>query len=248
MKKKFLFCAVMILGSLLVSCSSDDGYSSYEETGDAKLQYTKNLILSYGQKYGLENIQFDDELLKKNLNLPKEEFEKCVINMAISMGKVKPTSKLIRKLRRSQDVGEEEPGGEQQPYYYVMDTKNLSYKADDYLYKFTVSYLFVSTGLRALEVKDNKADVYRLKLCSNPNCNIKHEINLDENAICSSIESSPIGGGVITFEEGATADLTIHYSVHISYTHGDYYQNCNTSGFFYSSTKVKKSYTFPMLL
>lgn len=81
-KISLLLLFATILAGFSVSCSSDEDYF-YEQDENAKLQYTKNLILSYGQKYGLKNIQFDDDLLKKNLDLPKEEYEKSMISMAI---------------------------------------------------------------------------------------------------------------------------------------------------------------------
>ena len=211
MKKKFLFYAVMILGSLLVSCSSDDGYSSYEETEDAKLQYTKNLILSYGQKYGLENIQFDDELLKKNLNLPKEEFEKCVIDMAISMGKLKASPKILRKMRRASIGGEEPigPGDEPTiPHYKADGYFSESESKNGVDLNYTMHYYFESLGIKHLEVETANAEKVIKDSSGNVVSVLSSEGNFDTPKTDAYIVSFTIGGE-------AKAHYTIKYNVNI---------------------------------
>lgn len=237
-KISLLLLFATILAGFSVSCSSDEDYF-YEQDESAKLEYTKSLIASYGQKYGLDNIQFDDELLKKNLNLPKEEFEKCVINMAISLGKIKPTSKLLRKTRRSSSIASEEPGGSPDYYYYISGSHDLSYSSGSYLCKYTAIYLYIGIGFGALEILNNNADVYKMELCDNPNCKIMHEVF--QNKTTCTRHGMPNFLGSITHNEGEFVNFTIKCNVDIS----DIKDNILYE--FYVTTRVKKSDTYPTL-
>ena len=236
-KISLLLLFATILAGFSVSCSSDEDYF-YEQDESAKLEYTKSLIASYGQKYGLNNIQFDDELLKKNLNLPKEEFEKCVINMAISLGKIKPTSKLLRKTRRSSGIASEEPGGSS-VYYYISGSHDLSYSSGSYLFKYKAIYLYIGIGFGALEILNNNADVYKKELCDNPNCKIMHEVF--QNTTTCTESQKPHFTGFITHKEGEFVNFTIKCYVSISDI------DDTISHEFYVTTCVKKSNTYPTI-
>lgn len=226
MKKKFLIFAVMLLGAFLVGCSSEDDYNSYELDDDAKLEYTKNLILSYGQKYGVTGIFFDDELLKKNINQPKEEFEKEVICMAIEMGKIEPTSKIVRKIRRSSAIGgnENNPGGntpKSDPVYLVHNTKEISRICGNYKVVFSFEYWIRSTGINRLEVVGKKVDVYNRYYCNNWSCKVIHETLIGNGGTCECTSTSPVVSGSFILQENTIAHLIINYSVDISFHYND---------------------------
>jgi hypothetical protein len=224
MRKKILLLITMFLGALYVGCSSDDGYLSYELDEDAKLQNTKNLILSYGQKYGLSNIQFNDELLRKNLDLPKEEYERDIICMAISVGKLKPSSKILRKTRRSSGFGDNDPnpGGKpnNEPDLYISGSADVSNTIDSIVFKFTLNYEYNLRGYGCVRVKDEHAYVYKLRKCKERKCGIihpLHEVNIYELASCSSELSSPPFRGSYTSVVGAQVHLIADYLVRVIY-------------------------------
>ena len=246
MRKKFLLLITMFLGALYVGCSSDDGYLSYELDEDAKLQNTKNLILSYGQKYGLSNIQFNDELLRKNLDLPKEVFEKYVIQMAVEMGNLEPSSKIIRRLRRSSSLGENEPAG-QQFYYYVTNSKDLSYASRDFVFRFTIKYMYGTAGINAWDVVDKKAKVYVFEYCENKSCKILHEVYSGYDARCINNSTNAMFMGSIPYEEGAKIHITIPYSINISFSYGKRGFSADVNESFDDYVEVKKSKEMPLL-
>lgn len=244
MRKKFLLLITMFLGALYVGCSSDDGYLSYELDEDAKLQNTKNLILSYGQKYGLSNIQFNDELLRKNLDLPKEEYEKDIICMAISVGKLKPSSKILRKTRRSSGFGDNDPnpGGKpnNEPTLFVEDNVDISYNYNPFVFKFQINYRFCNRGYGTVGVVNEQASVYKLKKCDIPRCgdiHPLHEVDIHEYAGCYSIESHPAFLGCFTWVVGSKLNFTAHYTVQINYPKASI--SCQTSETFNSTGVVK---------
>jgi hypothetical protein len=242
MKKKFLFFAVMLLGAFLVGCSSEDDYSSYELDDDAKLEYTKNLILSYGQKYGLTNIHFDDNLLRKNLGLPKEVYENDVIFMAVKMGKIESISKAKRKTRRSYGIGENEPGGNspQDPVLYVEGSKEVSHTIYNYKVKFSIHYLFMNRGANCVDVINNHVDVLKLYYCLDKSCKKQHEMEWGSGGTCTSTNTSPSLSGPVTFQRGAMAHFTVPYNVHISFTYLDTRLNEDLAGSFNISQEVQE--------
>lgn len=231
MKTKCLLFISVFLGVVFFGCSSSEDY--YELNDEEKLQYTKDLIISYGAKYGLTNIQFDDELLRKNLNLPKEEFERSVIKMAISMGKIEPNSKFMR-MTRTGGFGENEPivG---QPTLYVEGTVDQSHQKNNLLYKFAIRYYFECRGMRIIEVVNNQAHVFRLENYGG----VTHEVDLGKYATCSTQMTSPIYLGPITFEPGATVELTIPYVVRLLSADPEIYIDKTVSGNFNVTTIVK---------
>ncbi len=156
MRKKILLLITMFLGALYVGCSSDDGYLSYELDEDAKLQNTKNLILSYGQKYGLSNIQFNDELLRKHLNITNVEAEYMVASIASFMEKGGDNvQKFLRRTgRRSFSQPESNPSI---PHYTFEGTVSESESKDGINLKYDIKYYYDSWGVSNVEVESAEA-------------------------------------------------------------------------------------------
>lgn len=206
-KISLLLLFATILAGFSVSCSSDEDYF-YEQDENAKLQYTKNLILSYGQKYGLKNIQFDDDLLKKNLDLPKEEYEKSMISMAISLGTTKPSSKLIRKMRRSQTFGGEEPGEVTIPHYKIDGSFSNSESKDGIDLDYSIHYRYDSFGYWGITGETAKAE----KVIKDSSGNVVSILSSGGRFIKLSLNTFIVD---VTFSPGAKVPYTITYDANI---------------------------------
>lgn len=233
MKKISLFILGVFLsfGYFLASCSSDydDACGKSEEV---RLAETKSLILSLGQKYGLTNILFNDELLKKHLDMSKEEFENNVILMAVSMRKIDGDHRQVKKVRR-RVMGQNENGGNE--VYYIQGAQNVSGDKDTlFRYKFEMIYYYDNCGLISIDPAYNSADVYSIHSCGSPYCKDLHhfhEQGMGDYAVCTSTNSHPADvNGSIVGKEGEIVHIGIPYNVNITYERDSLNGNTSLKG------------------
>lgn len=76
-KRIFQVCVMLVAGMFVTGCSSDDEFS-FEKTNEEQLADLKSRALRIAMEYGLDNIEFNDEELMKNINVSDEEIEQTM--------------------------------------------------------------------------------------------------------------------------------------------------------------------------
>ena len=146
MKKLIIYFNLMLLviGSI-VGCATNDASGYYSGISEEeRLEGIKQDFLHFGEEYGIPNIVFNDDLLKRNLNLTKNEIEKIVIAMAMKNNSNMSTG-MLRKKIRTRGIGDSEEGD--QPFFHHIDG-DIARTAikDSFEMPYTLSYYIVSSG------------------------------------------------------------------------------------------------------
>lgn len=154
----FILLAMIIACGFFVGCSADDEemFGSVNDT-EYRLKEIKQQFLEYGKQYGVENISFDDEQLKKHLHLTKADIENEVIKMAAFLGKTDKKAARIRRNSRKklpddrEGNGGNNGGGGIQQELFVSDTFSGMKKNDTLEISYTIAFVGSSFGYRHLE-------------------------------------------------------------------------------------------------
>ena len=152
MRKLLIYsCTLLLVCCTVTSCSSDDAYGE-DASSEAKLAWIKQQYLSYCQQYGIDNISFDDRLLKKHLYFGKKDIEGDVIRLVTILEKNKNVPSTIRKKTRSLGIEMSEYGI--QPILYIKGSFSKTKSKDSLEIKYTINFQGSSTGWAHLECEN----------------------------------------------------------------------------------------------
>ena len=110
MKKRNAFLVLLLIAGfcMSISCSNEDEMNYQTES---RLATLKQQYLKYAEEYGVNSLYFNDEKMKKFINMTESEVESEVAEIALCLGikNAKTKNSLKKRARR---VGlQEEPGG-----------------------------------------------------------------------------------------------------------------------------------------
>ncbi|MBQ8157425.1 MAG: hypothetical protein IJ081_00190 [Prevotella sp.] len=214
--KKLLICSctLLFICCTLTSCSSDDAYGE-DASSEVKLAWIKQQYYNYARQYGIINIDFDDSLLMKHLNLTKSDIERDVITMAMSTGTCNVNSSSLRKKAKKRGVDENEEE-EHHVFVYVdgVYDKTIT-RRDSIVITYSACYFFSELGSRSFNV--SLISVKKQKQGSSD-----EEINTNNVIFNGSFDtySGSIGG-----YPGETASLDLFYTLFIKIQNENYEEN-----------------------